>query len=275
MLLLSKTSSAPRSLASSAAMARLSRCSRSLPKSTRSSKSTLMRPGAGASGRDGTAIGSPMVSGLRQLSAGSWRLARVRLLDSAQVLEHLAGLRARDLGCRASRARRRLAAPGWPGVAAGIRRHVRLTGVFGLGSVLGLAGAIGLGGGRRLTGVFGLGSVLGLAGAIGLGGGRRLTGVIGLGSVLGLTGAIGLGGGRRLTGVLGLTGVIGLGGGRLGSGLRRGSRAALGRALLGEQGLQPGAGQPPELPVRTLAVQHGHLQLAGRDLRPLAIGLAG
>src|SRR5713101_2560310 len=227
MLLLSKTSSAPRSLASSAAMARLSRCSRSLPKSTRSSKSTLMRPGAGASGRDGTAIGSPMVSGLRQLSAGSWRLARVRLLDSAQVLEHLAGLRARDLGCRASRARRRLAAPGWPGVAAGIRRHVRLTGVFGLGSVLGLAGAIGLGGGRRLTGV------------------------------------------------LGLTGVIGLGGGRLGSGLRRGSRAALGRALLGEQGLQPGAGQPPELPVRTLAVQHGHLQLAGRDLRPLAIGLAG
>src|SRR5713226_7982420 len=239
MLLLSKTSSAPRSLASSAAMARLSRCSRSLPKSTRSSKSTLMRPGAGASGRDGTAIGSPMVSGLRQPSAGSWRLARVRLLDSAQVLEHLAGLRARDLGCRASRARRRLAAPGWPGVAAGIRRHVRL------------------------------------AGAIGLGGGRRLTGAIGLGSVLGLTGAIGLGGGRRLTGVLGLTGVIGLGGGRLGSGLRRGSRAALGRALLGEQGLQPGAGQPPELPVRTLAVQHGHLQLAGRDLRPLAIGLAG
>src|SRR5216683_7808808 len=57
--------------------------------------------------------------------------------------------------------------------------------------------------------------------------------------------------------------------GRLGSGLRRGSRAALGRALLGEQGLQPGAGQPPELPVRTPAVQHGHLQLAGRDLRPL------
>src|SRR6516162_8273714 len=54
MLLLSKTSRAPRSLASSAAMARLSRYSRSRAKSTRCSKSTFIRPGAGVSGRAGT-----------------------------------------------------------------------------------------------------------------------------------------------------------------------------------------------------------------------------
>src|SRR5579859_5301137 len=54
MLLLSKTSRAPRSLASSAAMARLSRYSRSRAKSTRCSKSTFIRPGAGVRGRAGT-----------------------------------------------------------------------------------------------------------------------------------------------------------------------------------------------------------------------------
>src|SRR5215470_5255398 len=54
MLLLSKTSRAPRSLASSAALARPSRYPRSRPKSTRCSKSTFIRPGAGVRGRAGT-----------------------------------------------------------------------------------------------------------------------------------------------------------------------------------------------------------------------------
>src|SRR5215469_15752320 len=54
MLLLSKTSRAPRSLASSAALARPSRYPRSRAKSTRCSKSTFIRPGAGVRGRAGT-----------------------------------------------------------------------------------------------------------------------------------------------------------------------------------------------------------------------------
>ena len=73
MLLLSKTSRAPRSLASSAAMARPSRYSRSRAKSTRSSKSTPIRPGAGASGRAGTGgIGAPwgLLGSGRLLRAG-------------------------------------------------------------------------------------------------------------------------------------------------------------------------------------------------------------
>src|SRR5215467_10607486 len=54
MLLLSNTSRAPSPLASSAPMARLSRYSRSLAMSTRCSKSTFIRPGAGVAGRAGT-----------------------------------------------------------------------------------------------------------------------------------------------------------------------------------------------------------------------------
>src|SRR5215469_15729098 len=54
MLLLSNTSRAPSPLASSAPMARLSRYSRSLAMSTRCSKSTFIRPGAGVTGRAGT-----------------------------------------------------------------------------------------------------------------------------------------------------------------------------------------------------------------------------
>jgi hypothetical protein len=65
MLLLSNTSKAPRSLDSSAPMARRSRYSRSREKSTRSSKSTFIRPGAGAIARDGVAMGSPDVDGLQ------------------------------------------------------------------------------------------------------------------------------------------------------------------------------------------------------------------
>src|ERR1039458_5472928 len=68
MLLLSNTSRAPRPLASIAPMARRSRYSRSREKSTRSSKSTFIRPGAGAVGRDGVAMGSPDVEGLQSLA---------------------------------------------------------------------------------------------------------------------------------------------------------------------------------------------------------------
>src|SRR5580658_2858514 len=79
MLLLSKTSSAPSPAACIAAMARSRRYRRSLATSTRSSKSTFIRPGAGARGSEGTAgagvtagsagtagsaIGAPVVAAL-------------------------------------------------------------------------------------------------------------------------------------------------------------------------------------------------------------------
>src|SRR5580658_7209588 len=59
MLLLSKTSSAPRPACSMACLARSRRYCRSRPKSIRSSKSTFIRPGAGASGSEGTAMAAP------------------------------------------------------------------------------------------------------------------------------------------------------------------------------------------------------------------------
>src|SRR5580658_6681970 len=62
MLLLSNTSRAPRPLASIAPMARRSRYSRRRAKSTRSSKSTFIRPGAGAIGREGVAMGDLQTS---------------------------------------------------------------------------------------------------------------------------------------------------------------------------------------------------------------------
>src|SRR5579863_8369448 len=64
MLLLSKTSSAPSPAASMAALARSRRYCLSRPKSSRSSKSTFIRPGAGARGSAGTAMAAPVSSHL-------------------------------------------------------------------------------------------------------------------------------------------------------------------------------------------------------------------
>src|SRR6202046_2414944 len=61
MLLLSKTSSAPSPALSIACRARSRRYWRSRPKSSRSSKSTYIRPGAGATGSAGTAMGAPVL----------------------------------------------------------------------------------------------------------------------------------------------------------------------------------------------------------------------
>src|SRR6516225_12413438 len=61
MLLLSKTSSAPSPAFSMACLARSRRCCRSLPTSILSSKSTFIRPGAGARGSEGTAMGAPLL----------------------------------------------------------------------------------------------------------------------------------------------------------------------------------------------------------------------
>src|SRR5580658_194290 len=69
MLLLSKTSSAPSPAFSIAALARSRRYWRSRPKSSRSSKSTYIRPGAGVRGSAGTATAmeAPRSSAARRL----------------------------------------------------------------------------------------------------------------------------------------------------------------------------------------------------------------
>src|ERR1700722_10240350 len=80
MLLLSKTSSAPSPAFSIAAMARSRRYWRSRPKSSLSSKSTYIRPGAGVRGSAGTATAmeAPRSSAARLLLVASTIECRVQ-----------------------------------------------------------------------------------------------------------------------------------------------------------------------------------------------------
>src|SRR5215469_6845133 len=84
MLLLSNTSRAPSPLASSAPMARLSRYSRSLVMSTRRSKSTFIRPGAGVAGRAGTG-GMGATIGRSSRGAGRAMYSTIKRMYSVAV----------------------------------------------------------------------------------------------------------------------------------------------------------------------------------------------
>src|SRR5215469_3425567 len=84
MLLLSNTSRAPSPLASSAPIARLSRYSRSLAISTRRSKSTFIRPGAGVAGRAGTG-GMGATIGRSSRGAGRAMYSMIKRMYSVAV----------------------------------------------------------------------------------------------------------------------------------------------------------------------------------------------
>src|SRR5215831_21115714 len=118
MLLLSNTSRAPSPLASSAPMARLSRYSRSLVMSTRRSKSTFIRPGAGVAGRAGTG-GMGATIGRSSRGAGRAMYSMIKRVYSVAVKVTRSGKL------------EELPAPGWAGGSGGSSPRVGTVRVHG------------------------------------------------------------------------------------------------------------------------------------------------